>query len=96
MSCDVLLRIQKRFQLNFYLQTNGEGAKRGLDNQISNGHSIVYLVFHSRRVYLGESMAGACRDPLLVDVIIHHDRSPGCSDTLFWPFVTGGETGFMR
>jgi len=39
-------------------------------------------------VDLGESMAGSCRDPLLVDVIIHHDRSPGSSDTLFWPFVT--------
>lgn len=41
-------------------------------------------------------MAGAGGNPLLVDVIVHHDAGPGRRDALFWPLVTAIKDGHMR
>ena len=39
-------------------------------------------------VDLGEAVRGPGRDPLLVGVVVDHDRRPRGGYALFWPFVS--------
>jgi len=63
--------------------------------QLSADHSEGVVDYMMVDVNLAETVAGSCRDPLLVHVVVDHDAGARGGDALLRTLLTHDETGYF-